>query len=70
MSLAEIQSELSHASIEEKLRLLAWLKHDLRTGTTERKKQLSGYQADMDQGDKVSLADFKKINQSLDQAGI
>lgn len=70
MSLAEIQSELSHASVEDKLRLLAWLKHDLRTGTPARQRQLSEYRVDMEQGDKVSLADLKKINRSLDQAGL
>ena len=70
MSFAEIQSELSHASLEDKLRLLAWLKHDLRTGSATRKHQLASYHADIAQGNKVTLAEFKAVSRSLDQAGL
>ena len=48
----------------------AWLKHDLRTGSAARKQELASYHAEIAQGDKVRLADFKKGGLSLDQAGL
>lgn len=70
MSVVELKKELQAASTSDKLFLLAWLKHDLRAETATRQQQLSAYQSELDRGERLTLAEFKKLNRALDDAGL
>ena len=70
MSVAEVQKSLQAASPGEKLFVLAWLRHELRAGSAARRAELAGHHAEIDRGEKLSLAEFKALNRALDQAGL
>jgi hypothetical protein len=70
MSVAELKKSLEGASTRDKLFLLAWLRHDLRAGSPSRQQQLAGFHAEIDRGEKLTLAEFKTLNRALDQAGL
>jgi len=70
MSVAELKKSLKRASTSDKLLLLAWLKHDLRAGSDARRKQLGSYHSELEQGEKLSLTEFKALNRALDKAGL
>lgn len=70
MSVSEIKASLQSASADDKLLLLAWLKHDIRAGTATRMRHLADANTEIESGDRISLAAFKRLNLAMDEAGL
>ncbi len=59
---------MAGASREEKLILLAWLRHDLRKNSIPRAEDLAEAHREIDRGEGMSLKDFKQRSANLNDA--
>ena len=69
MTLEQVQREVVALTDEERLRLAAFLKHLARVDSPENKAELSRLDRSIDEGDYVTLEQWRRINAALEAEG-
>ena len=69
MSITQLRAGVRQAPRAEKLRLLALLKHELRTGTPARQAALDRAHEEIDAGKFVTLTQLKRLAQANRRKG-
>lgn len=70
MSVAELKRQAKKLGSADTLHLAAYLKHLARRGDSGYLAGLDATRAAMEGGDKISLAEFKKISAQLKRSGV
>ena len=70
MSVEDIKQEFGNLSVEEKLRLLFFLKHSLRVDSKSNQHELGRLHREMDAGDRITLAQVKNVHEAMVREGM
>jgi hypothetical protein len=70
MSIKQLENEIRRVTRPDKLRLLAFLQHELRTGTPGRQGALEQAHADIDAGASVTLQQLKRLSRAQNRIGL
>jgi hypothetical protein len=70
MSIKQLQDGIRRAPREDKLHLLALIRHELRTGTPSRLTELQRAHDDIDAGAFVTLKQLKRVSRSQQRVGL
>lgn len=70
MSVQDLKREIEESSEEDRLFLLAFLKHLIRRDDPAYKKLLAERVQEMQTGNKISLSQVKRLHEALDAEGL
>lgn len=70
MSVAELKSVVDNSTSEERLFLQAYLDHLTEQASPERVRELDRHWEEMNSGDKVSLAEARRLHEELQARGL